>query len=166
MVVRHASDGILFATQPLQSFSSCPKHGKRKSRRRESFMLELIATPGAPGAVGPYSQAVRAGDFVYVSGQLPLDPASGKLLTGALAPQTRRVLRNLETIVQAVGGTLNDVVKTTVYMSNLAHFAEMNEAYQECFGEHKPARATVEVARLPKDAGVEIDAVAYLPRGN
>ena len=129
-------------------------------------MLELIATPGAPGAIGPYSQAVRAGDFVYVSGQLPLDPASGEQLTGALAPQTRRVLRNLETIVQAAGGTLNDVVKTTVYMSNLARFAEMNEAYQECFGEHKPARAAVQVARLPKDAGVEIDAVVYLPRGN
>ncbi|NCO39353.1 MAG: hypothetical protein COZ06_29110 [Armatimonadetes bacterium CG_4_10_14_3_um_filter_66_18] len=129
-------------------------------------MLEPIATADAPGAVGPYSQAVRAGDFVYVSGQLPLDPASGELLTGALASQTRRALWNVEAVLQAAGGTLNDVVKTTVYMSDLAHFAEMNGAYRECFGEHKPARAAVEVARLPKDAGVEIDAVAYLPHGN
>lgn len=125
--------------------------------------MQTLNTSRAPAAVGPYSQAVRAGDFVFLSGQIPLDPATGGLVTGPPAVQTKRVLDNLAAVLSAIGGTLDDVVKTTVYVSDLSAFAEINTAYQQAFGDHRPARATVEVARLPKDVAVEVEAVAYLP---
>lgn len=127
-------------------------------------MLDPVTTPNAPSAIGPYSQAVRAGDLLFLSGQIPLDPASGELVAGSPADQTRRVIRNLAAVVEAAGGSLTDIAKTTLFVSDLGSFGEINEAYEQEFGGHRPARATVEVARLPKDVDVEIEAVAYLPR--
>jgi len=125
--------------------------------------MSVINTPAAPAAVGPYSQAVRAGEFVFLSGQIPLDPHTGEPVTGSPAAQTEQVLRNLAAVMQAAGGSLQDVVKTTVYVTDLSAFGEINAAYAQAFGDHRPARATVQVARLPKGVAVEIEAVAYLP---
>jgi 2-iminobutanoate/2-iminopropanoate deaminase len=125
---------------------------------------EAIATDLAPKAIGPYSQAIRAGDLVFCSGQIPLDPATGQLVSGGVADQTRRVLENLKAVLEEAGASLASVVKTTVYLKDMGDFAEMNGAYGEFFKEAPPARATVEVARLPKDVAVEIDAVAELSR--
>ncbi|MBI4366587.1 MAG: RidA family protein [Deltaproteobacteria bacterium] len=126
--------------------------------------MKTIATADAPQAIGPYSQAVRAGNVVYCSGQIPIDPATGQvqLCEGDVGRQTALVLRNLRAVIAAAGGTLAHVVKTTVYLKDMNHFPAMNAAYAEAFGAHKPARATVEVARLPKDVLVEIDAVAVV----
>jgi 2-iminobutanoate/2-iminopropanoate deaminase len=125
-----------------------------------------ISTPAAPAAIGPYSQAVRAGDFLFVSGQIPLDPATGALVGGTWQPdvavQTRRVLENLEAIVAAAGASLAAVVKTTVYLAEMNDFPVMNDVYASFFGAPAPARATVQVSRLPKDVRVEIDAIVYL----
>ena len=127
-------------------------------------MREAISTTEAPGAIGPYSQAIKAGDFVFVSGQIPLDPASGALVDGGITEQTHRVLKNLDAIVRAAGASLNRVVKTTVYLSDMAEFAAMNAIYAEYFPAPAPARATVQVSRLPRDVKVEIDLIAYLGR--
>jgi 2-iminobutanoate/2-iminopropanoate deaminase len=127
---------------------------------------DAISTPSAPAAIGPYSQAVRAGDFLFVSGQIPLDPATGALVGGTWAPdvavQTRRVLENLQAIVSAAGASLGAVVKTTVYLAEMNDFPVMNEVYAAFFPAPAPARATVQVSRLPKDVRVEIDAIVYL----
>jgi 2-iminobutanoate/2-iminopropanoate deaminase len=123
---------------------------------------DAISTPSAPAAIGPYSQAVRAGDFLFVSGQIPLDPASGAPVGGDVAAQTRRVLENLQAIVSAAGASLGAAVKTTVYLADMNDFPVMNEVYAGFFGAPAPARATVQVSRLPKDVRVEIDAVVYL----
>jgi 2-iminobutanoate/2-iminopropanoate deaminase len=123
-------------------------------------MREVIATPNAPQAIGPYSQAIRAGGFVFVSGQIPLDPASGEIVAGGVAEQTRRVLDNLEAILKASGSALDKVVRTTVYLNDMGEFAAMNEVYGSFFRQNAPARATVEVSRLPKDVRVEIDCIA------
>jgi len=123
---------------------------------------KVITTKLAPQAIGPYSQAVRVGDFVFCSGQIPLDPATGQLVTGGVAEQTRRVLLNLKAVLEESGTLLGAVAKTTVYLRDMNDFAEMNGAYAEFFKESPPARATVQVARLPKDAAVEIDAVAFV----
>lgn len=123
---------------------------------------QVIATKQAPAAIGPYSQAIRAGQIVFCSGQIPLDPATGQLVAGGVADQTRRVLENLRAVLEAAGASLASVVKTTVYLKNMGDFAEMNWTYAEFFKEAPPARATVEVARLPKDVAVEIDAVAII----
>jgi 2-iminobutanoate/2-iminopropanoate deaminase len=126
-------------------------------------MTEIIETPQAPKAIGPYSQAVRAGGWLFVSGQVPLDPKSGTLDGATVAEQTERVLKNLAAVLAAGGSGLGRVLKTTVYMTDLARFAEMNEVYARHFsaaGGSFPARATVQVAALPKGALVEIDAVA------
>lgn len=120
---------------------------------------KVITTPAAPPAVGPYSQAVQAGDFLFVSGQIPLTP-QGEMAGEDIVVQTIQVLENLKAILAAAGLTLQDVVKTTVYLTDLADFAEMNRVYAEYFGERPPARATVQVAGLPKGARVEIDAIA------
>ncbi len=121
---------------------------------------DVIATPQAPSAIGPYSQAIRSGPWVFVSGQIPLDPATGKIVEGDIAAQTERVLKNLAAILEAAGAGLAQVVKTTVYVRDLNQFARMNEVYARFFAEKPPARATVEVSRLPRDVQVEIDAIA------
>jgi 2-iminobutanoate/2-iminopropanoate deaminase len=121
-----------------------------------------ISTPAAPGAIGPYSQAIRAGDFLFVSGQIPLDPATGALVDGGIADQTRRVLDNLGAILAAAGASFDRVVKTTVYLADMAEFAPMNEVYGKYFPQPAPARATIQAAALPRNVRVEIDLVAYL----
>jgi 2-iminobutanoate/2-iminopropanoate deaminase len=119
-----------------------------------------IHSERAPGAVGPYSQAVRAGGLVFCSGQIPLDPETGELVGAGTAEQTERVLRNLAAVLEAAGLGLDDVVRTTVYLADLDDFAAVNEVYATFFAEAPPARACVEVARLPRGARVEIDAIA------
>ena len=120
----------------------------------------IVRTEGAPGAIGPYSQAVVAGGFVYASGQIPLDPATGQFVEGGVGEQTRQVLKNLSKVLEAAGSSLGRVVKTTVFLADMNDFAAMNEAYAEFFAEEPPARSTVQAARLPRDARVEIDVVA------
>jgi len=122
--------------------------------------LVSIQTSDAPAAIGPYSQGVTVGELVFTAGQIALDPSTGEVVAGDVAAQTDRVLRSLSAILMAAGSSLHRVVKTTVYLKNMADFAVMNEVYGRHFGEHKPARSTVEVARLPRDVLVEIDAIA------
>lgn len=124
--------------------------------------MKEISTDGAPKAIGPYSQAIVSGGFVFCSGQIPADPETGRLVVGGIESQTRQVLRNLAAVLEAAGGALSKVVKTTVYLSNMADFQGMNAEYERVFGVHMPARATVEVSRLPKDVRVEIDCIAEL----
>ncbi|MFI5382514.1 MAG: RidA family protein [Tepidisphaerales bacterium] len=128
-------------------------------------MIERIYPPGAPAPRGPYSPAVRAGDCIWVAGQVPIDPVSGQVVTGDVQAETRQVLTNIKNILEGCGASLNDVVRCGVFLTNADDFKPMNEVYAEFFGEAKPARTTVIVAALPlKDARVEIDAVAYRPR--
>lgn len=124
---------------------------------------KAIQTATAPAAIGPYSQAILAGEMLFVSGQIPLDPRSGELVTGSIEDQTRRVLDNLKAIVEAAGSDLAKVVRTTIFLKDMANFAKVNEVYGTYFKTPFPARATVEVARLPKDVGVEIDCIALVP---
>ena len=126
------------------------------------FLKEIrtIATDGAPKAIGPYSQAVAAGELVFCAGQVALDPASGASVTGDVRAQTERVLDNLTAVLAAAGSDLRHVVKTTVYLTDLNDFAAMNEVYAKRFGDHRPARATVGVSALPKGLRVEIECVA------
>lgn len=121
---------------------------------------EIISTPHAPAAIGPYSQAVRWNGLVFCSGQIPLDPATGELVEGGVTKQTSRVLDNLKAVLEASGSSLGQVLKTTVFMKDLSEFAAMNEVYSHYFGENPPARATVEASRLPRDVRVEIECVA------
>lgn len=124
--------------------------------------MDIIKTSNAPEAIGPYSQAVTAGDLVFCSGQIPLDPATMTLVGNTVAEQTTQVLTNLSEVLKAAGSGLGKVVKTTVFLKDMNDFVEMNEVYAKFFGDHKPARATVEVARLPKDVMVEIECVAQI----
>jgi 2-iminobutanoate/2-iminopropanoate deaminase len=121
---------------------------------------EIISTDKAPKAIGPYSQAVRAGGLVFLSGQIALDPATGHLEGGDVKAQTRRVIENLKAVLEAAGASLEKVVKTTVFLKDMNDFVAMNEVYADYFGKIAPARATVQAARLPKDVSVEIDAIA------
>jgi 2-iminobutanoate/2-iminopropanoate deaminase len=123
-------------------------------------MREVIATNAGPKAIGPYSQAIKANGLVFLSGQIPLDPATQQLITGDVAAQTERVLQNITGILTAAGTSLSQVVKTTVFLKNMNDFAAMNEVYGRHFTADPPARSTVEVARLPKDVLVEIDVIA------
>ena len=123
-------------------------------------MKEIIATEDAPRAIGPYSQAVRAGNFVFASGQIPIDPATGEFVPGGIAEQTEQVLKNLTALFAAAGVGLNQIVKTTVFLADMNDFIAMNEVYGRFFSEAPPARATVQAARLPRDAKVEIEAIA------
>jgi 2-iminobutanoate/2-iminopropanoate deaminase len=123
-------------------------------------MAEIISTADAPQAIGPYSQAIKHNGLVFISGQIPLDPASGELVGGDISAQTSRVLKNLTAILEAAGSGLDKVLKTTVFLKDMNDFAAMNKIYGETFGAHKPARATVEVSRLPRDVSVEIELVA------
>ena len=125
-------------------------------------MRTPVTTPNAPAAIGPYSQAIRAGDFLFVSGQIPLDPETGTLVGGSVADQTHRVCKNLEAVLAEVGASFERVVKTTVYLANMADFAAMNEVYGTYFTAPAPARATIQAAALPRGVAVEIDLVAYL----
>lgn len=123
-------------------------------------MKEIITTSDAPKAIGPYSQAVRLNGLVFFSGQIPLDPLTGELVHGTIQMQTERVLENLKAVVHAAGLTMQHVVKTTVFLKNLSDFGAMNEVYAKYFGTNSPARSTVEVARLPRDVHIEVDAIA------
>ncbi len=125
-------------------------------------MRQAVSTTAAPQAIGPYSQAIRAGQWLFVSGQVPLDPSTGNLVEGSIEAQTRQVLQNLEAILQAAGASMDDVVRTTVFLADLAEFQAMNEVYGRYFKSPPPARATVQVSRLPKDARIEIDVIAML----
>jgi 2-iminobutanoate/2-iminopropanoate deaminase len=124
-------------------------------------MKEIIHTESAPKAIGPYSQAIAYNGLIFVSGQIPLDPATGALVEGGIEEQTARVLDNLKAVLEAAGATLDTVLKTTIYLKDLGDFSKVNEIYGRYFPQYPPARATVEVARLPRDVKVEIDAVAY-----
>ena len=122
--------------------------------------MDSIQTDRAPQAIGPYSQAIKANGFIFASGQIPLDPATMRIVEGGIEEQTGRVLDNLKAVLEAAGTSLDRVVKTTVYLADMGEFAAMNEIYARYFGATKPARATVQVARLPRDVKVEIDVVA------
>jgi len=126
--------------------------------------MKTVVTEGAPRAIGPYSQAIAEGDFLFLSGQIPLDPATGELVSGGLAAGVERVFDNLQAILKSEGLGLDDVVRTTVYLLRMSDFAEMNGIYARRFGNHRPARSTVAVAELPKGAAIEIDAIARLRR--
>ncbi len=124
--------------------------------------LVQISTSEAPAAIGPYSQAIRAGDFLYASGQIPLDPTTGTITEGGITAQTHQVLQNLGAVLRAAGVSYDRVVKTTVYLADMGDFSEVNEVYAGYFSAPAPARATIQAAALPKNVRVEIDVVAYL----
>ena len=123
-------------------------------------MREIITTEKAPGAIGPYSQAIKTGGMVYCSGQIPIDPVTGEFVSNDIAEQTEQVLKNLTAVLEAANSNLGNVVKTTVFLADMSDFAAMNEVYGRFFNENKPARATVQAARLPRDARVEIECIA------
>ena len=123
---------------------------------------KIIDTDKAPAAIGPYSQGIKAGNFIFISGQIPFDPETGKMIEGAVKDQTEQSLKNVKAILEAAGATLDNVVKCTVFLKDMSTFSDMNEVYALFFKENPPARAAVEVARLPKDVDVEIEAIAYL----
>lgn len=125
-------------------------------------MRTAVSTEKAPKAIGPYSQAVRVGQFLFISGQIPIDPATGNLIAGDIAAMTHRVFANIREILAAAGTSLDQVVRTTVFLADMNDFAAMNEVYATYFGQPAPARSTVQAARLPKDARVEIDVIAIL----
>jgi 2-iminobutanoate/2-iminopropanoate deaminase len=124
---------------------------------------EAIAASGAPKAIGPYSPAIRAGNLLFLSGQIPIDPATGALVEGGIAIQTEQVMRNIGALLEAAGAGFQHVVRTTVFLADMNEFAAMNECYARFVSEPPPARATVQVARLPRDVRVEIDAIAVVP---
>ncbi len=121
---------------------------------------KVISTSEAPRAIGPYSQAIRAGSFVFVSGQIPIEPTTGEMVSGDIQSQTRRVMENIKAVLEAAGGSLNSIVKTTIFLKSLEDFNSVNEIYGSFFKDAPPARATVEVSNLPKGARIEIEAVA------
>lgn len=123
-------------------------------------MKQIIQTEQAPQAIGPYSQAIKSNGFVFASGQIPINPETGEFVAGGIAEQTEQVMKNLSRVLEAAGSGLNRIVKTTVFLADMEEFAAMNEVYGKFFAEEPPARATVEAARLPRDARVEIEAIA------
>ena len=128
-------------------------------------MKQPVSSPNAPKAIGPYSPAVRTGQLLFVSGQVPIDPATGQMIDGDITAQTRRVFENIGALLTAGGRSFADVARTTVFLADMNDFAAMNEVYGRYFSEPYPARATVQVARLPKDARVEIDVIATYDQG-
>lgn len=122
----------------------------------------VVSTSQAPAAVGPYSQAIRSGDFLFLAGQIPLDPSTGELVPGGVPEQTRRILENIQAVLAAAGAGLDDVVKSTVFLVDLGQFTQMNGVYGEYFRESPPARSTIQVVALPKGAQVEIEVIARL----
>ena len=125
-------------------------------------MREAVSSPHAPKAIGPYSQAIRAGSLLFVSGQIPLDPETGQMIEGDVAAQTHRVFQNLKAVLEAAGASLDQVVRATVYVADMNDFGTVNEVYGSYFSSPAPARATIQAARLPRDARVEIDVIAAL----
>lgn len=123
---------------------------------------EIIYSKNAPAAIGPYAQGIKVGNLLFISGQLPINPKTGELLTGDIQAQTKQVIENLKAIIEEAGATLEDVVKTTVFLKDMNEFSLVNEVYGEYFKENPPARVCVEIARLPKDAQVEIEAVVLV----
>jgi len=126
------------------------------------LMREVVFTSEAPKPVGPYSQAIKLGNWVFISGQLPINPKTGELIKGDIREATKVVLSNIEAILKASGASLSDVVKVTVYMRDVSKFSEFNEVYREFFPKDPPARSVVEVSRIPKDADLEVDVIAYV----
>ncbi|KAF8899304.1 Endoribonuclease L-PSP/chorismate mutase-like protein [Infundibulicybe gibba] len=122
--------------------------------------LTIVSTPHAPAAIGPYSQAIKVGDLLFCSGCIPLDPTTAQVVDGGIAAQTEQAMKNLKTVVEAGGSALGKVVKTTVFLKSMDDFATVNGIYAKVFGDHKPARSAVEVARLPKDVLVEVECIA------
>ena len=129
-------------------------------------MKQAIAVPGAPRPIGPYSPAVKAGNLLFISGQVPFDPQTGALVTGDIQAQTERVMKNLEALLKAAGAGFEHVVRTTVFLADMNDFSAMNETYAKFMTDPPPARSTVQVARLPRDARVEIDAIAVITEGD
>jgi len=127
-------------------------------------MKKIISTNEAPGAIGPYSQAVRSGNFLFCSGQIPLDPKSGQIISGDIAAQTRRVMDNIAGVLRAEGLTFDSVVKTTIFLSDIGDFQSVNETYGSYFKQNPPARSTVQVSALPKGANVEIEVIAAIDK--
>ena len=125
-------------------------------------MLRAVSAADAPGAIGPYSPAIKTGNLVFLSGQIPLDPATGQIVSGDIAAQTEQVMRNITALLKAAGGDFNNVVRTTVFLADMNDFAGMNTVYAKHIVDPPPARATVQVARLPRDVKVEIDVIAVL----
>ncbi|MCB5934520.1 RidA family protein [Caldibacillus thermoamylovorans] len=123
-------------------------------------MLRKIHTEHAPQAIGPYSQGIEAGNFIFLSGQIPVDPETNEIIEGDIVAQTNQVMRNIQAILASIGLTLNHIVKTTIFLKNMDEFTLVNEAYAKYFGEHRPARSTVEVSRLPKNVSIEIEVIA------
>ena len=123
---------------------------------------EFIYSKNAPEPIGPYSQAIKFNNLVFTSGQIPIDPSSGKLVEGDIKAQTKQTIRNIENILEAAGSDLSKVIKVTVFLKDINEFTAMNEIYDEYFGKSKPARSTIEAAKLPRDAKIEIDVVAYV----
>lgn len=126
------------------------------------MIKQEIKTYKAPAAIGPYSQGVRMGRFIFLSGQIPISPATGEIVDGDIVVQTRQALRNMQAVLEEAGASMNDVVKTTVFLKDIAQFGDMNGVYEDFFKPPYPARATVEVARLPKGVDIEIDAIAVV----
>lgn len=122
----------------------------------------IISTTNAPAAIGPYEQGIKVGPFIFTSGQIPIDPETNESVTGGIEEETKQVLRNIEEVLRAAGSSLNNVIKVTVYLKDISNFALMNKVYGSFFTESKPARSCVEVCDLPKNAGVEMDAVAFV----
>lgn len=129
----------------------------------EKSQRKPVATEAAPAAIGPYSQGMLCGNLLFISGQLPIDPASGELVSGSIEEKTHRVIQNIRAIAEAAGGGLEDVVKTTVFLKDMNDFGAMNSVYAEYFTETPPARAAIQVAALPKDADIEIEAIVLMP---
>ncbi len=125
-------------------------------------MSEVISTKKAPGAIGPYSQGMKSGNMIFTSGQLGLNPETGELENSDIRKEAKQSLENLKAVIEAAGGSLNDVIKTTVFIKDMNQFGDINEVYGEYFSDNKPARSCVEVARLPKDGNIEIEAVALV----
>ncbi len=128
------------------------------------FRQEVVSTPAAPSAIGPYSQGVIAGDLLLLSGQLPVDPKTGEFPQGGIREQARQVFKNMKAVIEAAGADLTRVVKTTVFLTDMNDFAALNEVYAQYFNKFLPARSTVQVAALPKNAKVEVEAIVYLPQ--
>jgi 2-iminobutanoate/2-iminopropanoate deaminase len=157
---------LLIAILPIVFIAGLFLYMMRQARGQDRLPRSLVtvATPQAPQAIGPYAQAIVSGDLIFCSGMVALDPRSGELVTSGIADETRRVLENLAAVLHAAGSDLRHVVKTTVFLTNIADFKEMNDVYADVFGGHRPARATVEVSRLPRGARVEIECVAIRAR--
>ena len=141
---------------------SCSK-SSQQSEKEVPVSRKVVSTNKAPAAIGPYSQAIVAGNLVFTAGQIPIDPKTSQLVTGEIQAQTRLVLENLKAVLEAAGTDLSHVVKTTVFLKDMNDFGAMNEVYAQYFPQNPPARSAVQAARLPKDVGIEIECVAVLP---